>query len=144
MQGVVRSFAALDPDFLVEDKPCGVVLHFRRNPDLHAEAHRFMESLGSHFPDFRIQPAKMAVEMKPSDVGKAASVRWLLGQAPYEGRQPIYFGDDLTDEPAMEHCIEVGGEAVKVGEGETHANHRLDSSDDVLETLRDWARCPAG
>lgn len=140
IQGVVRSFAALDPGFLVEDKPCGVVLHFRRNPDLHDEAHRFMESLGSHFPEFRIQPAKMAVEMKPGDVGKVASVRWLLERAPYQGRKPIYFGDDLTDEPAMEHCIAAGGTAVKVGEGETHAAYRLDSDADVRAVLAQWAR----
>jgi trehalose 6-phosphate phosphatase len=140
IQGVVRSFAALDPGFLVENKPCGVVLHFRRNPDLYAEAHRFMESLGSHFPEFRIQPAKMAVEMKPADVGKVASVRWLLEREPYADRRPIYFGDDLTDEPAMEHCIEVGGAAVKVGEGETHADHRIDSAEQVRAVLADWAR----
>ena len=140
IQGVVRSFAALDPGFLVEDKPCGAVLHFRRNPDLYEEAHRFMESLGSHFPEFRIQPAKMAVEMKPADVGKVGSVRWLLERAPYSGRSPVYFGDDLTDEPAMEHCIEAGGAAVKVGDGETHASYRLDSHADARAVLADWAR----
>jgi trehalose 6-phosphate phosphatase len=140
IQSVVRSFATLDTGFLVEDKPCGVVLHFRSNPDLYDEAHRFMESLGSHFPAFRVQPAKMAVEMKPADVGKVASVRWLLERAPYTGRRPIYFGDDLTDEPAMEHCIEVGGEAVKVGEGETHASYRLDSDEQVRAVLAAWAK----
>ncbi len=139
IQGVVKSFSALDPDFLVEDKPCGVVLHFRRNPDLYEEAHRFMESLGSHFPDFKIQPAKMAVEMKPADIGKAASVRWLLDRKPYKGRTPIYFGDDDTDEPAMEHCIEAGGAAVKVGEGETRADHRLDTVEEVRQVLAAWA-----
>lgn len=140
IQGIVRSFAALDPGFLVEDKPCGVVLHFRRNPDLYAEAHRFMEGLGGHFPEFRIQPAKMAVEMKPADVGKVGAVRWLLGREPYRGRSPIYFGDDLTDEPAMEHCIEAGGAAVKVGEGETHASNRLDTVEEVRAVLADWAK----
>jgi trehalose 6-phosphate phosphatase len=140
IQGVVRSFAALDPAFLVEDKPCGVVLHFRRNPDLYAEAHRFMDSLGGHFPEFRIQPAKMAVEIKPADIGKVSSVRWLLERDPYRGRRPIYFGDDLTDEPAMEHCIEVGGDGVKVGDGETRANHRLASVDEVRGVLAEWAK----
>ncbi len=140
IQGVVKSFSALDPDFLVEDKPCGVVLHFRRNPDLYEEAHRFMESLGSHFPEFKVQPAKMAVEMKPADIGKAASVRWLLQREPYKGRRPIYFGDDTTDEPAMEHCIEAGGAAVKVGDGETRADHRLDTVKEVRSVLAEWSR----
>ena len=140
IQGVVRSFAALDAGFLVEDKPCGVVLHFRRKPDLYEEAHRFMESLGSHFPEFRIQPAKMAVEMKPGDVGKVGSVRWLLDRPPYQGRKPIYFGDDLTDEPAMEHCLDAGGAAVKVGAGDTHASYRLDSDAEVRAVLAEWAR----
>ena len=95
-----------------------------------------MESLASHFPDFRIQPAKMAVEIKPADIGKVASVRWLLERPPYAGRPPIYFGDDLTDEPAMELCIEAGGAAVKVGEGETRADHRLGSAAEVARRAR--------
>lgn len=140
IQGVVRSFAALDPGFLVEDKPCGVVLHFRRNPDLYSEAHRFMESLSGHFPDFKIQPAKMAVEMKPVDIGKAQSVRWLLERPPYQGRRPIYFGDDATDEPAMEHCLEAGGAAIKVAEGDTRANYRVDTAEEVRSILCEWAR----
>lgn len=140
IQGVVRSFADLDPDFLVEDKPCGVVLHFRKNPDLYSEAHRFMESLVGHFPDFKVQPAKMAVEIKPADIGKVHSVRWLMSRPPFEGRRPIYFGDDATDEPAMEHCIEAGGAAVKVGEGDTHADHRMESAEDVRRILAAWAQ----
>ena len=140
IQEVVRSFAALDAGFLVEDKPCGVVLHFRRNPDLYSEAHRFMESLSGHFPDFRIQPAKMAVEIKPADIGKVQSVRWLLDRAPYRDRRPIYFGDDATDEPAMEHCIEAGGAAVKVGEGDTRADYRLDAVEQVRSLLFEWAK----
>jgi trehalose 6-phosphate phosphatase len=139
IRGVVRSFAALDTGFLVEDKPCGVVLHFRRNPDLYSEANRFMESLLGHFPEFKIQQAKMAVEMKPADTGKVGSIRWLFEREPYAGRMPIYFGDDVTDEPAMEHCVEAGGLAIKVGEGETRANHRLDTVDEVRNLLAAWA-----
>ena len=140
LQGVVRSFAQLDSAFLVEDKPCGVVLHYRRNPDLCSEAFRFMESLSEHFPRFKIQPAKMAVEIKPSDIGKVAAVRWLMDRAPYEGRRPVYFGDDDTDEPAMEWVIGAGGFAVKVGEGDTRADHRLESVDEVGRLLAHWAQ----
>ena len=139
MQGVVRSFARLDDGFLVEDKPCGVVLHFRKNPELSSEAFRFMESLRGHYPEFKLQPAKMAYEIKPADIGKVASVRWLMEREPYRGRRPVYFGDDDTDEPAMQFCIEAGGAAVKVGEGETRADHRIDTVDEVRATLADWA-----
>lgn len=139
IRAVVRSFAALDEGFLVEDKPCGVVLHFRRKPDLYSEAHRFMESLLGHFPEFKIQQAKMAVEMKPSDIGKVSSIRWLREREPYAGRRPVYFGDDVTDEPAMEHCVEADGLAIKVGDGETRANYRLDTVEEVRRLLSEWA-----
>lgn len=139
IQGVVRSFATLDPAFLAENKPCGAVLHFRRNPDLFAEAHQFMESLVSHFPDFRIQPAKMAFEVKPGDVSKASAIRRLLDQAPFRGRTPVYFGDDATDEPAMEFCLAKGGIAIKVGEGGTRAGHRIDTPGEVRAILTEWA-----
>lgn len=140
IQGVVRSFSSLDPAFLAENKPCGAVLHFRRNPDLFAEAHQFMESLASHFPDFRIQPAKMAFEMKPDDVSKASAIHRLLGQAPFDGRTPVYFGDDATDEPAMEFCLKRGGTAIKVGDGDTRAEHRIGTPGEVRAILADWAK----
>ena len=138
LQGVVVSFARLDPAFLVERKPAGVVLHFRQKPDLFSEAYRFMESISGHFPDFRVQPAKMAVEMKPADVGKVTALRWLMAHAPYAGRTPWYFGDDDADEPAMEWVAAQGGCACKVGDGETHATHRLDSVAAVHDTLAQW------
>ena len=44
-------------------------------------------------------------------------------------------GDDTTDEDAMKVAIELGGWAVKVGEGESHAGYRLQDTTKVWDWL---------
>ncbi|MBM9593452.1 trehalose-phosphatase [Roseitranquillus sediminis] len=139
LKRAVREFADRDEAYLVEDKPAGVVLHFRRKPELQSDAEEFMRELCRDRDDFKLQPAKMAYELKPRDTGKIASVEWLMQRTPYEGRQPCYFGDDDTDEAAMRWVNEAGGFAVKVGEGDTCAAHRLDGVEEVRATLARWA-----
>ena len=44
-------------------------------------------------------------------------------------------GDDTTDEAAMKEVLRLGGYAIKVGEGETAATHRLKEPRDVWRWL---------
>jgi trehalose 6-phosphate phosphatase len=44
---------------------------------------------------------------------------------PFAGRMPVYAGDDLTDEPAMAAAQDSGGFAIKIGDGDSVARHRL-------------------
>ena len=53
------------------------------------------------------------------------AVRSFLDERPFHQRRPWYFGDDVTDEGAFELVQTLGGVAVKIGEGETLAVHRL-------------------
>jgi len=58
-----------------------------------------------------------------------------MRQAAFAGRIPVMFGDDVTDEDGFAVVIEMGGFAVKIGEGDSLAQYRLETPNDVAEWL---------
>lgn len=121
MQAAARRFAERHPGLLIEDKPHGVVMHYRAAPALRPEVDDFMATLAQAHPGMTVQPAKMAVELRPEGATKDSALARLLDQPPFAGRLPVYAGDDATDEPAMALCQRRGGLGVKVGTGDTVA-----------------------
>ncbi len=121
----VRDLAAHDDRLLVEPKPHGVVLHYRAAPDLADWVDRTMRELASHYPALALQPAKMAMELRPKSAGKDRALSRLMQAPGFAGRIPVYAGDDLTDEAAMAEAQSRGGFAIKIGAGQTVARHRL-------------------
>jgi trehalose 6-phosphate phosphatase len=81
-----------------------------------------------------LQPGKMVYEIKPKDVDKGRAMRAFLDEPPFVGRQPVFAGDDLTDEKGFAVVNERGGLSIKVGAGETMAQTRIDS----VPALLDW------
>ena len=135
LQRLVADFAALQPAFLVEPKPSGVVLHYRQAEELGALALHFMETLANATEGFKLQPALMAYELKPDSVGKDVGLERLIGR---DGRTPVYAGDDLTDEPAIEMVQARGGVGIKIGEAESVARCRLPTPDAFIDVLEKW------
>lgn len=137
---LVEDFAALRPEFLVETKPSGVVLHFRsREAERHsALALNFMDSLASAADGFRLQPALMAYEIKPDNVGKDIALKTLLEDTRLARATPVFAGDDLTDEPALGLVQSRGGIAIKIGEAETVAKHRMADPAALRRCLGKW------
>lgn len=135
---LAHGFARLRPEFLVEPKPSGVVLHYRQAEHLAALATRFMESLAMAADGFRLQPALMAYEIKPENVGKDIALRRLLATPEFAGAVPVFAGDDLTDEPALELVQEAGGTGIKIGHAETVARHRMPDPATLIERLGEW------
>lgn len=138
LQRLVEDFVALQPGFLMEKKPSGVVLHYRQAEDRAGLALRFMESLAGAAESFRLQPALMAYELKPDSVGKDIGIEKLLSLPGWEGKTPVFCGDDLTDEPALELVQRQGGVGVKIGEAETCAAHRLSCPRALRAQLERW------
>lgn len=131
------------PAILVERKPHGVALHYRADPSLRPVVEEVMARLADANPDLVLQPAKMAMELRPAGSGKDGALDRLLAMDPFAGRVPVYAGDDLTDEVAMARAQALGGQGIKIGAGETVARHRLPDPaalarwlDDALEGLR--------
>ncbi|MFN3273868.1 MAG: trehalose-phosphatase [Paracoccus sp. (in: a-proteobacteria)] len=120
-----RDLAAPHPAVLVEDKPHGVAMHYRSDPALRGFVEETMARLAADNPGLALQPAKMAVELRPQGVGKNDALARMMTMAPFAGRVPVYAGDDTTDEPAMAEAQAQGGFAIKIGDGPTVARHRL-------------------
>ncbi|CUH13074.1 Trehalose-6-phosphate phosphatase [Jannaschia seosinensis] len=135
---LVDDFAVLRPEFLVEHKPSGVVLHYRQAEVYGALALNFMDSLAHAADGFRLQSALMAYEIKPETVGKDIALERLLSEPPFAGKTPVYAGDDLTDEPALDLAQKRGGTAIKIGLAETRADHRLPGPKALIERLTAW------
>lgn len=130
------------PAILVERKPHGVALHYRADPSLRPVVEGVMARLAEAHPGMVLQPAKMAVELRPGGTGKDGALDRLMAMAPFAGRVPVYAGDDLTDEVAMARAQALGGHGIKIGAGDTVAQHRLPDPatlarwlDDAIEGL---------
>ncbi len=135
---LATDFAKLRPEFMIEPKPSGVVLHFRQAEHHAALALRFMESLAMAADGFRLQPALMAYELKPETVGKDIAIRRLLDTDAFRGRVPVFAGDDLTDEAGLEVVQGAGGVGIKIGQAETVARYRLGDPDALIACIGDW------
>jgi trehalose 6-phosphate phosphatase len=108
------AFAASRPGVLLEEKPRGLVLHYRLAPDAGAEARARL--LAGAPQDFALLPAHMAWEVRPRAVSKATAVAALMAAPPFSGRVPVFIGDDATDEEGMAECRARGGFGLRLQE----------------------------
>jgi trehalose 6-phosphate phosphatase len=136
----MREFISTRPGLLIEEKPFGVALHYRRaaheGERSHALANMLAEETGFH-----VQTGKMMVELRIGGADKGSALRRLMEVAPMAGHRPIFIGDDDTDEPGMVAATALGGAAILVGEGRpSAAAYRLPN---VAATLA-WLEAAAG
>lgn len=135
----MREFAIAQPRILLEEKSLGTAFHFRSAPDLAAEALRFTRALAGQFGLF-LQQGKMMVELRPAGHDKGSALRGLMQFAPLAGAEPVFAGDDVTDEDGFAAAQELGGYGVLVGDPRpTLARYRLSGTAAVREWLADLA-----
>jgi trehalose 6-phosphate phosphatase len=124
-QALVEAFVHQRPGLLLETKPGSLALHYRQAPALEDACLAVLSEAMRRVDGMTLMRGKMIVELKPRRATKGHAVRAFLDERPFRLRQPWFFGDDVTDESAFEAVQACGGIAVKVGEGETLATHRL-------------------
>ncbi len=113
------------PNLLLERKPAAIALHYRGADELEASCVKEMEAAALELPDMTLMLGKKVLELKPKAANKGLALRAFLGEAPFAGRMPYFFGDDVTDEAGFEAVNALGGVAVKVGAGPSVASWRL-------------------
>jgi trehalose 6-phosphate phosphatase len=86
---------------------------------------------------FELQTGKFVVEVKPSGKDKGDAIAEFMAEPPFAGRQPVFLGDDLTDERGFEIVNRLGGHSIKVGPGITRARLRLFDARAVLRWLEE-------
>lgn len=102
---------------LVEQKNCGIAVHFRMAPERENELRALVDSIVGEKPDdFEVLPAAMAFEIRNRKHNKGEAVRRLMSVAPFAGRVPMFVGDDVTDRDGFHAAERLGGLALDVHE----------------------------
>jgi len=117
--------AARHPALLVESKPSGVALHYRRDPTLEPQCLRVLEAAVAGRPDWVLVRGKCVIEALPAGINKGAAIAAFMQEAPFAGRTACFAGDDVTDETGFSVVQQQQGVAIKVGPGASCARYRL-------------------
>lgn len=134
----LEAFAARHDGLLLEKKPGGVSLHYRRAPALQAECRQLAEKLLGQLGDsFRLISGKMVFEIAPSAHDKGAAIRTFLQEPPFARRTPVFLGDDVTDEDGFRVVNALGGMSVRIGDIE-HSEARYQLAD--VTAVEHWLR----
>ncbi len=85
---------------VVEDKGYSLALHYRNDPRHEEHLRASIDARRAAFPGeaTEVQTGKFMFEVKRPGVSKGEAVRALMMQPPFAGRQPVFIGDDATDE----------------------------------------------
>jgi trehalose-phosphatase len=128
-----RQLAAHDRGFIVESKPFSVAFHYRMaDPALAERAVAAIERGPASWPEVKVKTGKKVFELAVIAADKGTAVEQLRHQL--GAKTVLFVGDDITDEDAFA-VLGVGDVGIKVGPGQTLAEHRLVDTDDVAALL---------
>lgn len=125
---------SLQHQLIWEPKPYSVIIHYRNHPELERIVENFLTNIISDYPGFIIQTGKCVREIKQSGVNKASALKLFMRNSLFYGRQPWYFGDDITDEDAFQWINHHQGISVKIGNhSHSFAKFHLDAPHTLIE-----------
>ena len=132
----LASVTELGPGILAEDKGYSLALHYRLAPDKAAAVRAAIDEICAAAPPGTVEilPGKLVVEIKPAGINKANAVCELMEFAPFTKRNPIFIGDDITDEPVFGIVSQFGGLGFSVGRVAAHVNGHFEKP----ESVRSW------
>ncbi|MGB8403810.1 MAG: trehalose-phosphatase [Mycobacterium sp.] len=125
------------PGVTVETKPASVALHVRNASSGDGTAALAAAQLAAADWNAEITSGKAVLELAVITTNKGSAIDELRSRA--AATAVVFFGDDVTDEKAFARLAD-GDVGVKVGPGQSAAQYRVDSPDDVAEALAHLAR----
>ncbi len=135
----IADFAASRKGLLLEDKGQSLALHFRAAPQYEREAEDFLRGLVGALPSLELTHGKMVLEVKPAGADKGTAIEAFMHEPPFAGRQPVFVGDDVTDEDGFGMVNRQGGLSIRVGPSpDTAAALILADEAAVHGWLRSW------
>jgi trehalose 6-phosphate phosphatase len=130
---LMKAAAATDPGFIVEQKPASIAFHYRNaapeNADVAVEEiRRGLAALAN----VQVKEGKKVIELAVVHTDKGSAIERLRRQVGADA--VLFMGDDVTDEDgfAVLSGPDVG---VKIGDGRTAAEYRLDDTAQTAQTL---------
>lgn len=110
----LKALANRYPGAILEEKSFGVAIHYRRTPDAEPAAVALGLELARD-PNLAFQQGKMMVELRVAGSDKGKALHRLMTRPEMRGTRPLFLGDDLTDEPALDAASALGGAGILVG-----------------------------
>lgn len=104
------------PGVLIENKGQALALHWRNAPDAGTAIVEFANAELPQLPGVRLQPGNHVIEFVGSGHDKGRALQQLMHHPPFQGRRPLFIGDDLTDEHGFQAAQQLGGIGVLVGQ----------------------------
>jgi trehalose 6-phosphate phosphatase len=135
MEKRVATWHAHHPSLLVEYKGLSIAVHYRDAPDLADTVRYALQRLITGIPELCVTEGKMVCELRFGSVNKGTAIEQFMCEAPFSGRQPVFIGDDHTDEDGFRAVNRLKGLSIKVGSGDTAARHLVASPRDVQQWL---------
>lgn len=138
LAAVVQAANALSvacPGVIVERKHAAVAVHYRLAPQWEDACRNAMQAATAHNSRLEVMFGKCVVDVKLANINKGMAIDAFMQEAPFQGRTPMFFGDDTTDESGFAAVQRLHGIAVKVGNGPSGALHRLADPAAVLRWL---------
>jgi trehalose 6-phosphate phosphatase len=131
----LERISALHKGTQVEVKPTGAVLHTRRAArGVAAKATQEALTGPAEWPGVHLTMGKEVIELTVVEATKGTAIRQLRELTGADA--VLYAGDDVTDERAFAVLDgDAGDVSIRVGSGETIADHRLGSPDEVSAML---------
>ncbi len=112
----VTTLVDTHPGLLLEDKGNSLAVHFRQAPDKENLVRTELQAVSSQLDgDFVLQNGKMVMELRPAGANKGTAVSRFMTQPAFAGRQPVFIGDDITDEDAFQVVNQMQGLSIRVG-----------------------------
>jgi trehalose 6-phosphate phosphatase len=112
----LAAFAERHPGVLLEDKGLTLALHYRNAPAQQDAATVTAEAaVAASHGALVLLEGKMVLELKPPGCDKGQAIAALMGEVPFAGRQPVFAGDDVTDEAGFEVVNQLGGVTIRIG-----------------------------
>lgn len=133
---VLEAAALSEHGVIYEDKCTALVLNYRTSPEIDIWANELIGQVTRERPDLTVTRGDRIIEVHPSGMHKGRAVDDLMNIAPFNGRQPIYVGDDIPDEQAFRYVRNVGGIAIKIGYAASDAEFHLRN----VEAFHHWLR----
>ncbi len=136
----LEDFAKTREGVFVEDKGLTMALHYRMAPEHHEAAARCVRDIVEKSQGSLVLLAgKMVFELKPPGFDKGRAVADFMQEPPFQGRCPVFVGDDVTDEAGFTTVNAMSGLSVKVGavEQDTEADYGLVSVQATMAWLND-------
>lgn len=132
----LRAFAARDAGLIVEEKAgLSVALHFRQARTQTEAARSCARRLAAE-TGLALQDGDMVAELRTPGVNKGDSICAFMARPPFAGAQPVFLGDDATDEDGFAAVQARGGVGIVVGsERQTAARYRLTDVEAALAWL---------